>query len=102
MLYHGVTKLSHGVGMISGLLTKAGWPEFLAYGVYFGEVIQPVFILIEFFTRLAARGTMAIMFVAIGLVVSDKFSCLVKPDPSHRSAAALLTSFHRYLSGWCR
>lgn len=54
MLLHGISKLQHGVGPIEGIITSAGLPAFLTYGVYLGEVIAPLFIIFGFGTRLAA------------------------------------------------
>lgn len=54
MLLHGLAKLSHGVEGIGGLLASKGLPEFLAYGVYVGEVLAPLAIIVGFRTRLAA------------------------------------------------
>ena len=33
MLFHGYHKLINGIAGIKGLVVKAGFPEFLAYGV---------------------------------------------------------------------
>ena len=41
MLFHGIAKITNGVGGIEGMLTSKGLPAFLAYGVYVGEVIVP-------------------------------------------------------------
>lgn len=54
MLLHGIAKLQHGVGPIEGIITSAGLPAFLTYGVYLGEVVAPLFIIFGFGTRAAA------------------------------------------------
>lgn len=54
MLLHGSAKLLHGIDHIKGILTQAGLPSFVAYGVIAGEVIAPILILIGFRTRIAA------------------------------------------------
>lgn len=54
MLLHGIFKLQNGIGMIEGMITEAGLPAFIAYGVYLGEVIAPIFIILGLGTRLAA------------------------------------------------
>lgn len=54
MLLHGIFKLQHGAGMIETMVTEAGLPTFIAYGVYVGEVIAPLFIILGLGTRLAA------------------------------------------------
>lgn len=78
MLFHGYAKLSHGVDKIATGLGKAGFPEFLAYGVYLGEIILPILIIFGLFTRLAALGMGVTMTFAIYLVYSEKLFMLSK------------------------
>lgn len=54
MLLHGISKLMHGAGFIEQVVIEAGLPSFIAYGVYIGEVIAPLFILLGYRTRIAA------------------------------------------------
>lgn len=54
MLLHGIFKITHGVTGIEGFVAKAGLPTFVAYGVFIGEVIAPLFILLGYGTRVAA------------------------------------------------
>jgi len=54
MLFHGVDKLLHGPGGVRADLAQHGLPEFLAYGVYVGEVVAPAFVLVGAWTRLWA------------------------------------------------
>ncbi len=54
MLFHGVAKLTHGIDFISGMLSAKGLPGFFAYGVYVGEILAPLAMLIGFRTRIAA------------------------------------------------
>ena len=39
ILLHGIAKLTGGIEFISGSVTSAGLPAFVAYGVYVGEVV---------------------------------------------------------------
>ncbi|WP_226896453.1 DoxX family protein [Poseidonibacter ostreae] len=78
MLFHGYTKLVHGVDKIAAGLVKSGLPEFLAYGVYIGEVLLPVLIILGLFTRLAALGMCITMVFAIYLVFWEKLFLLTK------------------------
>lgn len=68
MLLHGVSKLMHGAGFIEDVVTGAGLPSFIAYGVYVGEVIAPLFIIFGYGTRVAAAIFAFNMIVAVGLV----------------------------------
>ena len=68
ILFHGVAKLSGGVGAIGGMLASHGLPAFLAYGAYVGEVVAPVLLIIGLWTRAAAWLVVANMLVALALV----------------------------------
>ncbi len=68
VLLHGISKLTGGIDGITGMVTGAGLPAVFAYGVYVGEVVAPLLMLIGLWTR-AAAGVMAInMVVAVMLV----------------------------------
>jgi len=54
MLFHGINKLQHGTGFIKGLVVAQGWPEFLAYGVYMGELVAPVLLILGWRSRIWA------------------------------------------------
>lgn len=67
MLFHGIDKALHGVGFIKGLVAGQGLPEFLAYGVYVGEILAPLFLLLGWKSRLWAAVIAINMAVAIYL-----------------------------------
>src|SRR5690625_7489874 len=54
ILLHGVSKLSSGVGWLQGMLASQGWPAFFAWGVYLGEVLAPILIILGVYTRAGA------------------------------------------------
>ena len=54
MIFHGIHKLIHGIDGIKRLLAANGLPEFFAYGIYIGEIIAPIMILMGYFSRLGA------------------------------------------------
>lgn len=67
ILLHGAGKLFGGIGGISGMVSAAGLPAFVAYGVYIGEVIAPLLLILGWYSRVGA-GLIAInMLFAIGL-----------------------------------
>lgn len=78
MLFHGIAKLEKGVDKIASNLAKSGLPEFLAYGVYIGEIVLPILIIIGLFTRLASLGVGITMVFAIYLVHADRIFLLTK------------------------
>ncbi|MFT7880568.1 MAG: DoxX family protein [Sulfurimonas sp.] len=54
LLFHGIHKAVHGIGFIKGLLRSQGIPEMLAYGVYVGEILAPIFLIIGWKSRVWA------------------------------------------------
>lgn len=69
MLLHGLAKLS-GLGFIKGMLSEAGLPAFIAYGVYLGEIVAPLLIIVGFRARLATLVYVFNVLTAIFLVHS--------------------------------
>ncbi|WP_348756480.1 DoxX family protein [uncultured Aquincola sp.] len=67
ILLHGISKLMNGIGGITGMVEKAGLPPVVAYGVYIGEVVAPLLIILGLFTRPAALIVAFNMVVAIAL-----------------------------------
>ena len=67
ILLHGIFKLQHGVGGIAGMLQGVGLPGFLAYGVFIGELIAPIMVIIGYQTRIGAVIIVGNMLVAIAL-----------------------------------
>lgn len=75
MLFHGFAKINHGVDGIKEMLTGYGLPEFIAYGVFLGEFIAPLFLIFGYRTKLAAIVFAANIFAALLLVhFNDLFS----------------------------
>jgi len=68
ILLHGIAKLQHGIDFISSMVTNASMPAIFAYGVYIGEVLAPILVLVGLFTRPAAWIIVINMIVAIVLV----------------------------------
>jgi len=67
MMFHGIHKLINGIGGVKAMTLNAGLPEFFAYGVYVGELIAPLFIILGLYARVAAAVLGFNMIVAIGL-----------------------------------
>lgn len=67
MLLHGIHKLLHGVDGISGMLGGMGLPTFLAYGVYLGEVVGPLLVILGVYTRLGGLLMLGNMVAALAL-----------------------------------
>lgn len=54
ILFHGVAKIQGGVDGIAHDLIALGLPGFIAYGVYVGEVVAPLMLILGFYSRLGA------------------------------------------------
>jgi putative oxidoreductase len=67
ILLHGVAKVRSGIGGISGMVTSMGLPAVLAYGVYIGEVVAPLMLIIGWYSRVAAAVIAVNMVFAIAL-----------------------------------
>ena len=70
MLFHGVSKLMHqgSVDFIGGRLTESGLPALLAYGVYVGEIIAPLMLILGIFCRVGGLLVVVNMLFAVLLV----------------------------------
>ena len=71
MLFYGIGKMIHGIGFIQQTLVDKGLPAFLGYGVYVGEVIAPILLLLGWRTRLAGAVFAINCVTAILLVQSS-------------------------------
>lgn len=78
ILLHGIAKVGGGVSGIGGMLASHGLPSVLAYGVYVGEIVAPVLLIVGLFTRPAAWIIAINMLVAIWLVHSKELGALGK------------------------
>lgn len=76
MLPHGIAKLIGGVGGIQGMLAGAGLPEFLAFGVYIGEILAPLMIIAGWYCGLGALLIVINMLFAIFLAHSHEIFML--------------------------
>lgn len=68
MLIYGISKLFYGNDFIIGLLERYGLPSFLSYGVFVGEIIAPILIIIGFRTKLGGLVFAINCLVAILMV----------------------------------
>ncbi len=67
MLFHGIDKLSKGIDYIKKLVAGQGVPEYLAYGVYVGEILAPILLILGFRSRIWSGIIAVNMLVAIYL-----------------------------------
>lgn len=68
LLFHGVHKILTGIDPIRAMIGSHGLPDYLAYGVYAGEVLAPVLLILGLFARLGGGLIVINMIVALLLV----------------------------------
>ena len=74
ILLHGIAKIGGGIGGIEKMLAGAGLPGFFAYGVFIGEVLAPLLLILGFYSRVSAAVIAINMVVAIALAhLNDLF-----------------------------
>ena len=67
MLLHGIAKLQGGIdGIVQGV-TAIGLPGFVAYGVYVGEIVAPVLLILGWYSRIGAALIAINMVFAIAI-----------------------------------
>lgn len=62
ILFHGVAKLMGGIDGIAQLVSANGLPGFVAYGVYVGEFVAPILVLVGWYSRIGS------LLIAINMV----------------------------------
>ena len=69
ILFHGVAKIINpeSLGFMKGGLAGWGLPEAVAYGVYIGEVVAPLLLILGVYSRWAGILVVVNMLFAIGL-----------------------------------
>ena len=65
ILLHGVSKLPPPPEFLASALSERGLPAFVAYGVYLGEIVGPILIIVGIWTRVGAVLIVANMVVAV-------------------------------------
>src|SRR4051794_20752491 len=73
LLFHGVAKLIHGIGFVHTMMSAHGLPDALAYGVYLGEVLGPVLVILGWYSRVGALLIVANMLFVFGYTHQGDF-----------------------------
>jgi putative oxidoreductase len=76
LLFHGIHKIIYGIGGVKTLLAAHSLPLWLGYGVYVGEVLAPIALIVGLRPRIAASVIAFNMAVAIALAYGDKLFTL--------------------------
>ena len=78
ILLHGIAKLSGPIDPIAGMVTSAGLPAVLAYGVYIGEILAPILLIVGVWTRAAAIVIAINMVFAVVLAHASELFAISK------------------------
>lgn len=78
MLMHGLHKLMIGISGISALVNANGWSSWIAYGVFIGEIVAPMMIILGLLTRASALIVVFNMLMAIYLAHSHQLFQITK------------------------
>ena len=76
ILLHGIAKLTNGIAPIEGMVTGMGIPAVLAYGVYVGEIVGPLLLIVGFYARIGAALIAINMLVAVALAHANEIASL--------------------------
>jgi len=70
MLFHGLAKIMHpgSLDFIGGMLSANGLPTMLAYGVYIGEVLAPLMVVVGYQARVG--GLLIVINMALALFLA--------------------------------
>lgn len=74
MLIHGLTKIIYGNEQVNQILTDVGIPNFFSFGVFIGEVLGPILLIVGYKVRLGAFFIAINMLIAILLVHSSQLN----------------------------
>ena len=67
ILLHGIAKLVGGVAGVEKVLQSIGLPSYFAFGVYVGEVLAPILVIIGLYARVGAGIIVVNMLFAVAL-----------------------------------
>ncbi len=68
MLFHGYAKIAKGVSGIETALMGIGLPAWVAYGVYVGEILVPLLIIVGYYAR--AGGALIVVNMIFAIMLS--------------------------------
>jgi putative oxidoreductase len=93
LLFHGIHKVLDGIAGIKQIVTAHGLPEVLAYGVYLGEVVGPILVILGLFSRIGGLLIAVNMIVAVLLAGMGSLLAL---DPHFGGYALELEAFYLF------
>ena len=71
LFMHGVAKIMNGISGVKSMLVAKNIPEFVAYGVYLGEIVAPVMIILGLFCRIGALLVLGLCGIILYVAYPD-------------------------------
>lgn len=78
VLLHGIAKLKSGVGPLIPMVEGFGLPSWVAYGVFLGEILGPLLLILGLFSRTGAFLVFTNMVFAVALAHRGELFSLTK------------------------
>lgn len=78
LVLHGVHKVMHGLDGVRAMLLLHQLPAWFAWGVYVGEVVAPLMVIVGYYTRLGAVLIVINMLFAVGLAHMNEVFMLTR------------------------
>ncbi len=73
LILHGLAKIQNGVGGTMGMIQSRGFPGWITYGAYIGEVLAPLLLIIGKYTRPAGLVVAFTMLMAMIIAYPNAF-----------------------------
>jgi len=93
MLFHGMHKVLDGISGIKQMVVAHGLPDLLANGVYLGEVVGPILVILGLYARIGGALIAINMIVAVALAGMGSLLAL---DPHFGGYALELEAFYLF------
>lgn len=93
MLFHGMHKVLGGILGIKQMVAAHGLPDLLANGVYLGEVVGPILVILGLYARIGGALIAINMIVAIALAGMGSLLVL---DPHFGGYALEIEAFYLF------
>jgi len=97
LLLHGMHKLLNGIEPIQAMVTARNIPDAVAYGVYLGEIVGPIMVILGLFSRIGGALIVVNMAMAVALAGMGQLLAL---NPVSGGYALELEAFY-LLGGLC-
>ncbi|SRR5258707_7252564 len=91
LLLHGIHKLLNGIAPIKAMVVAHHLPDIVAYGVYMGEIVGPILVILGLFSRIG--GILIVVNMIFAIVLAGAVASLAKLNPMGGYALELETFY---------